>query len=155
VEFLAFPRPRWPTRAGHALLTAIVLCLSVAGCIAPPPPAPPPPPAAPVNQLRFSQTGVASWYGREFDHRLTASGEHFNMNGMTAAHRTLPLNTVVRVTNLENGKSVLVRINDRGPYTNGRIIDLSAGAARKLGMIDDGTTRVRLEVFDADQDASV
>jgi rare lipoprotein A len=139
---------------GIGLPTMVGLCALLACCAAPPPPAPPPPQAvAPANPLRFSQTGIASWYGREFDHQLTASGEHFNMNGMTAAHRTLPLNTIVRVTNLDNGKSVLVRINDRGPYVKGRIVDLSEGAARKIGIT--GVAPVKLEVYQADQDASV
>lgn len=138
-------------------LKAIGICAALAGCAAPaPPPAPKAVPAAAVvNPVRFSQTGEASWYGSDFNHKLTASGEPFNMNAMTAAHRTLPLNTIVRVTDLENGRSVLVRINDRGPYAKGRIIDLSAKAARELGMANDGTARVRLEVYDADQAASI
>ena len=90
--------------------------------------------------------GLASWYGRDFNGRLTSSGEVFDMYDMTAAHKTLPLQTVVRVHNLDNGKSVEVRINDRGPYVAGRIIDLSRKAARALGMRDVGTARVRLEI---------
>lgn len=109
------------------------------------------PAVATQNPVRFTATGVASWYGTAFNHKLTASGERYDMDAMTAANRTLPLNTIVRVTNLENGKSVLVRINDRGPYVKGRIIDLSAKAARALGMTQDGVARVRLEVYDADQ----
>ena len=137
-------------------LSAIGICAALAGCAAPAPPPPTPiPAAATVNPVRFSATGIASWYGPQFNHKLTASGEPFNMNSMTAAHRTLPLNTIVRVTDLENGKSVLVRINDRGPYVKGRIIDLSAKAARELGMADEGTARVRLEVYDADQATSI
>jgi len=154
-EFSAASRALGVARMNWRILPAAALCAVLAGCIAPPPPPPPPAPVAPANPLRFSESGVASWYGDDFNDRLTASGEKFNMNSMTAAHRTLPLNTVVRVTNLENGKTVLVRINDRGPYAKGRIIDLSAAAARKLGMRDEGTARVRLEVYDADQDASV
>jgi rare lipoprotein A len=144
-------------------LTAIGLCAVLAACAAPPaPPAPASAAALPAiqvstrpNPVRFSQTGVASWYGHGFNRKLTASGEPFNMNRMTAAHRSLPLNTVVRVTDLDSGKTVLVRINDRGPYAKGRIIDLSAAAARKLGIADDGIAHVRLEVYDADQGASV
>jgi rare lipoprotein A len=82
---------------------------------------------------------------------MTASGEPFDMNELTAAHRSLPLHTVVRVTNLDNGRSVKVRINDRGPYLRGRVIDLSAQAARALGMTHDGIASVRLEVYDDDQ----
>jgi rare lipoprotein A len=91
--------------------------------------------------------GTASYYGSEFRGRRTASGERFNPKAMTAAHKTLPLGSRVRVTNLRNGKSVEVTINDRGPYTGGRIIDLSKGAARKLDMIRSGTAKVRLEVL--------
>jgi rare lipoprotein A len=142
--------------------TAAIIAIMVGGLLAgcsvpapPPAPAPAPPAAAAVNPARFSAVGVASVYGRDFNRKRTASGEKFNANGLTAAHRSLPLNTVVRVTNLETGKSVLVRINDRGPYAAGRIIDLSTKAARDLGMSQDGLTRVRLEVYDADQSASL
>jgi rare lipoprotein A (peptidoglycan hydrolase) len=91
--------------------------------------------------------GTASYYGGEFRGRKTATGERFNPTAMTAAHKTLPLGSRVRVTNLRNGRSVEVTINDRGPYTRGRIIDLSKGAARKLDMLHSGTARVRLEVL--------
>jgi rare lipoprotein A len=91
--------------------------------------------------------GTASYYGGKFHGRKTASGERFNMNAMTAAHKTLPLGTRVRVTNLRNGESVEVKINDRGPYVKGRIIDLSKGAARELGMIHSGTARVKVEII--------
>jgi rare lipoprotein A len=141
-----------------AAIVAITAGAMLAGCSAPAPPAPPPAavPAAVVNPARFSTVGVASYYSRELNRKRTASGEPFNNNGLTAAHRSLPLNTIVRVTNLENGKSVLVRINDRGPYAAGRIIDLSAKAARTIGMTEEhGTTRVRIEVYDADQSASL
>jgi rare lipoprotein A len=141
-----------------AAMIAIMVGGLLAGCSVPaPPPAPAPaaPATATVNPARFSAVGVASVYGRDFNRKRTASGEKFNTNGLTAAHRSLPLNTIVRVTNLETGKSVLVRINDRGPYAAGRIIDLSAKAARDLGMSRDGLTRVRLEVYDADQSASL
>ncbi len=88
---------------------------------------------------------MASWYGPWHHGRRTASGERYDMNAMTAAHRTLPLGTIVRVTNLENHLSVSVRINDRGPYTRGRIIDLSAAAARSLGLKAQGVAQVRIE----------
>lgn len=93
--------------------------------------------------------GIASWYGPGFHGNRSASGEIFNQNALTAAHRNLPFGTLVRVTNLDNGASVVVRINDRGPFTGGRIIDLSAGAARVLGLIHSGVAPVRVEVLGA------
>ncbi len=92
------------------------------------------------------EEGVASWYGKRFHGRLTASGEPFDMQALTAAHPTLPFGTIVRVTNLKNRRTVDVRINDRGPYAKGRIIDLSYAAAKRLEMIDAGAIEVRLEV---------
>ena len=99
----------------------------------------------------FLQVGVASWYGDRFKRRPTASGEPFDPRDITAAHRTLPLGTMARVTNLANGRSILVRINDRGPYAQGRVIDLSRSAAAQLGMKQDGVAQVRIEVYDFDQ----
>lgn len=116
--------------------------LSLAAC-APEAPAPPPPaPPAPS----FSQVGVASYYAAKFENRKTADGERFRSDGFTAAHRTLPLGTMVRVTNLENHRSVVVRVNDRGPFARKRIIDLSPAAARALGIRNQGLMRVRIEV---------
>lgn len=92
-------------------------------------------------------TGMASWYGPGFHGKATASGERFDQGKLTAAHRTLPFGTVLRVTNLQNGRSVEVRINDRGPFVRGRILDLSKGAAKKLRMIDAGVVRVRVKVL--------
>jgi rare lipoprotein A len=92
----------------------------------------------------FRQQGQASWYGPGFQGRKTASGERFNTGAMTAAHRTLPFGTTVRVTNLSNGKSALVRINDRGPFAHGRIIDLSKAAAREVGLLGAGTAAVEI-----------
>ena len=92
-----------------------------------------------------AQVGKASWYGRMFHGRKTASGEKFNMNAMTAAHRTLPLASWVRVTNESNHKTVVVKINDRGPYVRGRVIDLSYAAAAVLGMRGAGTQKVKIE----------
>ena len=89
---------------------------------------------------------MASFYGKKFHGRKTASGERFNMYAMTAAHKRLAFGTLVRVTHLKNGRSVAVRINDRGPFARGRIIDLSYGAARKLGMVAQGVARVRIRV---------
>ena len=91
--------------------------------------------------------GMASWYGGQLHGGPTASGERFNKNAMTAAHRTLRMGTRVRVTRIKNGRVVIVRINDRGPYSKGRIIDLSEAAARKLDMIEDGIAKVKLEVL--------
>jgi rare lipoprotein A len=93
----------------------------------------------------FRQVGLASWYGPGFHGRKTASGERFDQNDLTAAHRKLPLGSEVRVTNLENGRSITVEINDRGPYIDGRVIDLSKAAAGRLGIIEDGVAEVRIE----------
>jgi len=107
--------------------------------------APPIPVPKPVDRVVYSERGHASWYGPGFHGRRTASGERFDQNALTAAHRRLPLGSRVTVTNLENGRSVRVAINDRGPYVDGRVIDLSRAAARRLGMIGDGIVRVRIE----------
>ena len=115
------------------------------------PPAPPRPPAPGTEE--FEQTGIASWYGRHHHGKLTASGEPYDMNDLTAAHRTLPLGTRVRVTNLDNGRSVDVRINDRGPFVGNRLIDLSYAAARRLGAIGAGVFRVGLKTV-ADRDTA-
>ena len=98
-----------------------------------------------ANKAIYS--GKASWYGPGFHGRRTANGEVFNSNDLTAAHRSLPFGTKVRVTNMNNGRSVVVRINDRGPFSGGRIIDLSAGAARSINMINSGVAPVRVEVL--------
>ncbi len=97
--------------------------------------------------IHYKQIGYASWYGKKFQGRPTASGEIYNMYALTAAHRTLPLGTYVRVTNLSNGKSVVVKINDRGPYVKGRIIDLSYAAAKKIGMVEKGVQKVKIETI--------
>lgn len=96
----------------------------------------------------WTQEGVASWYGNEFDGRPTASGEIFDQDGMTAAHRTLPLGTTARVTNLDNGKDVILKVNDRGPFVRGRVLDCSRGAAKELGFLGAGMARVRIEVIE-------
>jgi rare lipoprotein A len=95
----------------------------------------------------YEETGVASWYGKDFHNRKTASGEKFDMYAFTAAHRTLPMPTYVSVVNLENNKSVVVRVNDRGPFSKGRIIDLSYAAAEQLGMVASGTAQVHITVL--------
>lgn len=106
-----------------------------------------------VAQERFSQTGTASYYAHAFHGRKTANGEVYNMHTLTAAHQTLPFNSLVRVTNLSNKKSVVVRINDAGPFVDDRIIDLSLAAAKKIGMIKTGKALVRLAVVgNADPD---
>lgn len=138
------------------ILLACALAASLAACAAPrpaPAPAPPAPPPVAAPAASFSQSGVASWYGASHNGRRTASGETYDMNDMTAAHRSLPFGSVVRVTREDDGRSVTVRINDRGPYARGRIIDLSAKAARDLGMTERGVARVKIEQFAADQKA--
>ena len=99
----------------------------------------------------FQQEGWASWYGKRFHGRKTASGEVYDMYGMTAAHPTLPIPSYVRVTSLNNGKSVVVRVNDRGPFAKSRVIDLSYAAAHKLSYLGAGSTRVRVESIDLSQ----
>jgi rare lipoprotein A len=117
-------------------------------------PLPPPSPPIAAERPSFSQEGLASWYGKAHHGHETANGERFDMRAMTAAHRTVAFGTVLRVTNLETAKVVKVRINDRGPYVDGRVIDLSARAARELGIGEDGVARVRIEIFASDQMAA-
>ncbi|MGC1453815.1 MAG: septal ring lytic transglycosylase RlpA family protein [Nitrospirota bacterium] len=97
----------------------------------------------------YSETGIAAWYGKDLHGKKTASGEVFDMYGLSAAHRTLPFGTVVNVTNLDNFKSIEVRINDRGPFLKSRFLDLSYGAAKALGFVSLGTARIRIETLDA------
>ena len=99
----------------------------------------------PSHDPDYDRTGVASWYGPQFHGKLTANGELFDMNRLTAAHKTLPLPSLVRVTNVENGRSAVLRLNDRGPFAGDRIIDLSRAAAEKLGTRRQGLGRVRVE----------
>ncbi len=103
--------------------------------------------AAASRNARTLGSGEASFYGREFAGRPTANGETFDPAGLTAAHRTLPFGSKVRVTNAHNGRSVVVRINDRGPFVEDRLIDVSSHAARQLGMVRSGTARVKLELL--------
>lgn len=100
------------------------------------------------DAVGFRQRGYASWYGKKFHGRKTANGDRYDMFAMSAAHKTLPLPSYVRVTDLDNGKSVVVKVNDRGPFHSDRIIDLSYAAAAKLGLIGHGTSMVELEVLD-------
>ncbi len=157
-------------------LAALLLCLALlAGCgekkratatiPAPPPtitsapPEPPPPPHEPAQAPLLSvppnaiplltETGLASWYGPPYHNRQSSNGEIYDMNAMTAAHRTLPLNSIVRVTNLQTSSSTLVRITDRGPFVDGRIIDLSLAAAKAVDVWRPGTARVKVEVMES------
>ncbi|MCZ6885660.1 MAG: septal ring lytic transglycosylase RlpA family protein [Alphaproteobacteria bacterium] len=102
----------------------------------------------PGADYSYRETGVASWYGPKFDGNKTANGERFDMNRISAAHRTLPLPSMVRVTNLENGRAIRVRVNDRGPFAHGRVIDLSRRAAQLLGFKDKGTAKVLVEILE-------
>jgi len=105
------------------------------------------------NSQGFVERGLASWYGKKFHGRKTSSGETYNMHAMTAAHKTLPLPTYVRVKNLRNGRSVVVKVNDRGPFVGDRIIDLSYAAAQKLDVVGPGTARVEISVLSAGKNA--
>jgi rare lipoprotein A len=108
----------------------------------------------PREDYSYDEAGVASWYGTEFHGQRTANGEVFNKNELTAAHKTLPLPTLARVTNLDNGRSIVVRINDRGPFSNGRLIDVSQRAAQLLGFEGTGTAKVRVQVL-ADESKAI
>ncbi len=100
-----------------------------------------------ASSAGFVQRGLASWYGGKFHGRLTSNGERYNMYGRTAAHKTLPFNTYVQVTNLRNGRKTIVRVNDRGPFVRGRIIDLTRTAAHELAMVEDGVVPVKIEAL--------
>jgi rare lipoprotein A len=101
----------------------------------------------PKADYRYSESGIASWYGPGFHGKRTANGEVYDENGLTAAHKTLPMPSLVRVTNLENGRSIQVRVNDRGPFEAGRIIDMTRRGAQLLGFINQGTARVRVDIM--------
>jgi rare lipoprotein A len=150
---------------GAKLLIALALVSACAGREVPPTPlaaiAPiavpasvPVPEPVPISEPvpNYHETGTAAWYGKELHGKPTATGEVFDMYGLSAAHRTLPLGTVVHVTNLDNFKSVTVRINDRGPFLKGRFLDLSYGAAKELGFAAQGTARVKIEAVVAGRD---
>lgn len=102
----------------------------------------------PSEDYEYTETGIASWYGPNFHGKHTANGEIYNQNDLTAAHRTLPLPSAVRVTNLENGRSIVLRINDRGPFAHGRIIDVSRRGAQLLGFERNGTAKVRVDILE-------
>ncbi len=129
-----------------ATLLIILIGLSGCGRKSSPPPRPAPDETPRAGELR----GIASWYGHPFHGRQTANGERYDMHASTAAHKTLPFNTVVKVRNLDNGRTTEVRINDRGPFVQGRIIDLSRQAAEEIRMIGPGTARVELTVLSRD-----
>lgn len=121
-------------------ILAIVVCASLGACSWIPK-------GESGMDVGIKDRGIASWYGEQFHGKLAANGEVFDMSALTAAHRTLPLGSMVRVVNLVNGKHVRVRINDRGPYVNGRILDLSYAAADRLGMVEGGVSVIQLEVI--------
>jgi len=104
----------------------------------------------PKEDPSYDEVGVASWYGKDFHGKKTANGEYFNMNALTAAHKTLPLPTFVKVTNISNGRSLVLRVNDRGPFVSTRLIDVSRRAAQLLGFQKQGVTRVRIQAVDED-----
>lgn len=137
---------RWTTTIALAAIAAFLgACVSAE----PEPPAPVVSVVVPEFDPVISvEHGLASWYGPGFDGRLTASGEVFDQDELTAAHPDLPLPSFVQVTNLENGESVIVRVNDRGPMSDDLVIDVSQGAAEELGFIDAGIVPVRVEVLD-------
>ncbi len=108
----------------------------------------------PAEDYEYDETGIASWYGAKFHGRQTANGEIYDMNALTAAHRTLPMPSYVRVTNLENGRSLVLKLNDRGPFAKGRIIDISRRGAQLLGFQQQGTARVRVQIL-ADRSRAV
>lgn len=122
-------------------LSCVALACLLGGCAAKRPP------AVPADPSGYVEQGIASWYGRKYHGRLTASGERYDMHELTAAHRTLPFGVRVEVTHRENRRRVIVRINDRGPFKAGRIIDLSYAAARELAMLDEGLAPVRIVVL--------
>lgn len=145
---LVFLRPIY---AGAALFAALLVFASACGHRATARVPPPPNKPAPIG---WTETGIASWYGAPYDGRPSASGEIFDTHKLTAAHRTLPFDTWVEVTNLSNGKEVKVRINDRGPFVDGRIIDLSFAAAYMINLVGPGTAKVKLKVVKAPKKGS-
>ncbi|HYM01376.1 MAG TPA: septal ring lytic transglycosylase RlpA family protein [Stellaceae bacterium] len=149
-------------------MSLIALLAMVAGCAAPPPKATTTGPTSesgrgqykigqpyqiggtwyyPAEDFNYDESGIASWYGEDFHGKFTANGEVFDLNGLTAAHRTLPMPSVVEITNLDNGRRLAVRVNDRGPFARGRIIDVSRRAAQLLGFEGNGTAKVRVKIL--------
>jgi rare lipoprotein A len=136
---------RLSVRRARQVAAWLALAVGTVGCSLVGPAAEPTPGGPSTG---WTQQGIASWYGNPFHGRRTASGETYDMDAMTAAHRTLPFGTVLQVVNLDNGRAVRVRVNDRGPYVDGRVIDLSRGAARELDMVGPGTARVHVTVIE-------
>ena len=125
------------------LFAGVLFAVLVAGCTTPAGPH-----ARHSGQVgSFNEEGLASWYGPGFHGRKTASGERFNQDALTCAHKTLPFGTKLKVTNLDNGQELVVTVNDRGPFVHSRIVDLSREGAKKLGFIGQGTTHVRIERY--------
>ncbi len=142
---------------GTVLLPAFTMLPACAGREAPSASladtAPSPAPAPAPDPIRiYREMGTAAWYGKELHGRKTANGDTFDMYALTAAHRTLPLGTIIRVTNLDNFKSINARINDRGPFIKSRFLDLSYGAAKELGFAAQGTARIRIETVEPERD---
>jgi len=135
----AAPR-RSTARAAGAAAASLLLLAAAGACRSAPSSRP-----GPVRP-GYTERGVASWYGADFHGRRTASGEVYDMHGFTAAHRNLPFDTLIEVRNLTNGRTVVVRITDRGPFARGRIVDLSYAAAREIGLVGPGTARIELRV---------
>jgi rare lipoprotein A len=149
------PRFHRTRRSESAARWGLLLLLCVSACAVVRSPAVTPstievPQPAAENPV-YVETGVASWYGAIGQGGMTASGEAYDPNAMTAAHRSLPFGTIIRITNLANRRMVKVRVNDRGPFIAGRMLDLSAAAAAKLGIKQDGMDQVRLEEYASDQ----
>lgn len=127
-------------RYNHRPLFILITVFIIASCTLPV--------HRPPYAAGYVERGIASWYGEDFHGRPTSSGEIYNMYSLTAAHKLMPLGTKARITNLQNGQSVVVKINDRGPFIDGRIIDLSYSAAERLGMLETGLSRVEVEVLE-------
>lgn len=148
-----------PNRPLICICACLLFALASSGChrraISAAKPSPSSAPAASPHDLPDEEmTGLASWYGHPYHGRRTSSGETYNMHDLTAAHRTLPFDTMVWVSNLENGKQVQVRINDRGPFVEDRVIDLSFAAAKAIDLVGSGTARVSLKIVHATNDAA-
>lgn len=134
----SLPSPTWPSRAWAGVLCAALLLLGGCGSA----------PKTVADASGHRESGMASYYGNEFQSRKTASGERFDQGRLTAAHRKLPFGTRVKVTNTHNGRSVVVRINDRGPFVKGRVIDLSSSAFKSIASLSAGVVPVRIQVID-------
>ena len=128
---------------------ALAIAISTQACVWSVPLATAPPPDAPLYAVGWTQTGIVSWYGEPFHGRTTSAGGIYDMDEISAAHQTIPFGARLRVDNLDNGRSLDLDVNDRGPFVRGRILDVSRAAARALGMIGPGTARVRITIVEA------